>query len=89
MHVWGCLHPRMHVCSGGETVKKEDCMAALLSLSMMLLAKPFVLTCQFEPAVCAYHADIPILLSERYIVSLLVDCESSTSIDKETHRRVK
>lgn len=77
------------LCWEGKPLNKEDCMAALLSLSMMLLAKPFVLTCQFEPAVCAYHADIPILLSERYIISLLVDRESSTSIDKETHRRVK
>jgi len=36
------------LCWEGKPLNKEDCMAALLSLSMMLLAKPFVLTCQFE-----------------------------------------
>lgn len=51
MHVWG-----------DETVEpKKSCMAALPSMRMMLLAKPFVWTCQSEHAVCVYHADTRIL----------------------------
>ena len=54
----------IHACMCGEMKllnKKKTCMAALLSLRMMLLAKPFVWTCQSEHAVCVYHADTRIL----------------------------
>ncbi len=76
-HVWGCVHPCMHVWGRETVAERRSCIAALPSLSMMLLRKPVVWTCQYERAVCVYHAGIPFLLSEQCITSLLVDCGSS------------
>ena len=71
MHVWG-----------HETVaERRSCIAALPSLSMVLLQKPVVWTCQYERAVCGHHSGIPFLLSEQCITFLLVEGGSSAMIN--------